>query len=172
MHTALQGANTSRSFTVQTILPGASDPSSRPAPRPDESAEGPSTAKKKAAPNYKIRNDLSTQTLEAMFAPLSRQIGAFEGDHEDGHTDQGRASKRRKLAGSSSLDAVDVDALDEGEECVRSNGESLLSSKMGNVLKSWKVQESSCDFTSIRELRDAVRKRSNAGELYTHHLQN
>lgn len=176
VHTALQGANTSRSFTVQTILPGASDPSDRPSARQSSGnhahplGEGSGVARKKAAPNYKIRNDLATQTLEAMFAPSGRHVGTYEGDGQaDGESS--RAAKRRRLGGASVEDALDVEAFeDEGggggggiAQAGDGDDDTLINSKMGNVLRGWKVEESVCEFTSIRELRDAVRKRSNAG---------
>lgn len=54
---ALTDANSSRTFVVQTVLPTAPAPSSRA-----------DTARRAAAPNYKVRMDPANRTLHSMVA--------------------------------------------------------------------------------------------------------
>lgn len=91
VHDVLKGANTSRSFTVQTLLPGASEPgagasggSARSKSRVGNGGDGTEmegegdgldeerverAEKRKAAPNYKVRTDMAVRTLDGMLAP-------------------------------------------------------------------------------------------------------
>lgn len=64
---ALAGANVSRSFTVQTLLPGA-DAS-------DKRGE-PSQTQRKPAPNYKVRMDPTNRTLDSMVATINPSLVA------------------------------------------------------------------------------------------------
>lgn len=182
VHNALKGANISRSFSVQTILPGASDPTARRPERAASNSNGAtqndgtgtgtstSTVRKKAAPNYKVRNDLSARTLDAMFAPTApSQLGAFANDDVSGRdTADGRALKRRRTGGwgGSLDDAVIVDLDGDGEVGEGEYGRvNVAERSTGAALQGWKVEESLCEFTSVQELRTAVKKRRNLGEL-------
>lgn len=96
-----------------------------------------------------------------MLAPSARGVGSYEADDIEGP----RGSKRRRTGGTSREDELDVDDLSAMER-VGVDEETLVASKMGSVLKGWKVEESLCEFTSIQELRAAVRKRANTGQFY------
>ncbi|CAK9779590.1 DNA mismatch repair protein MutL [Cutaneotrichosporon oleaginosum] len=120
----LAGANTSRTFTVQTMLPGADALDKRERERDAPRA--------KAAPNYKVRMDPTNRTLDSMITVVApSQIS-----HE-------RPAKRRIIDPSADVVLADDDtplwnAREEGRD----------------------APESECDFTSIQELRGAVRKRA------------
>ncbi|OCF37800.1 DNA mismatch repair protein MLH1 [Kwoniella heveanensis BCC8398] len=112
VQTALAGANVSRSFTVQTLLPGAVEPSER---RGEASAAASaSSSHRKPAPNYKVRMDPTNRTLDSMVTVLDpSQLSTF--------------AESQVLEG-----------------------------------KEKEIPESECAFTSIHELRNAVRKGANA----------
>lgn len=69
---ALTGANTSRSFTVQTMLPGAEALASQ------REAATTQTQRPRVAPNYKVRMDPANRTLDSMVAVANpSQIAAY-----------------------------------------------------------------------------------------------
>nr|XP_018261347.1 DNA mismatch repair protein MLH1 [Kwoniella dejecticola CBS 10117]OBR83505.1 DNA mismatch repair protein MLH1 [Kwoniella dejecticola CBS 10117] len=72
---ALAGANTSRSFSVQTLLPGAQQPSNE---KRGESSTSAQPAVRKPAPNYKVRMDPSNRTLDSMVTVIDpSQLSGF-----------------------------------------------------------------------------------------------
>jgi DNA mismatch repair protein MLH1 len=152
VQTALVSANTSRSFNVQILLPGAPDPS-------DKAGES-SIVRSKSAPNYKVRMDPTNRTLNSMFAVSDpSQLSAFATSHA---LDE-RPPKRRNAAED---DGVILE-LDEDEHGVEDEEEDALAAvpttmdKMGR-----EISESLCDFSSILDLRRLARKKGNLGELY------
>lgn len=140
---ALAGANASRSFTVQTMLPGAEAFASQ-----RDRGDGLSTQRPKStAPNYKVRMDPTNRTLDSMVAVLNpSQISPYDE----------RASKRRGVSGGDEVQLVGDDDDDEDD------------TPMWNATaedKTKETPESACDFESIQDLRRAVRKRASLGEL-------
>ncbi|OWT39120.1 DNA mismatch repair protein MLH1 [Cryptococcus neoformans Bt1] len=166
VQTVLEGANLSRSFTVQTLLPGA--------PTPLEKRESSSSAiasasfsTRKAAPNYKVRMDPSNRTLDSMFTVVDpSQISGFV---EDGELqEQERPSKRRNVdpefQGDESI-ILDDDDDDEGQ-AEEGERERVFADEGENAKgKAKEIEESLCHFTSIQSLRRAV-KRDGSAELH------
>lgn len=163
----LVGANTSRTFSVQvsfllslqisslqkTLLPGAPGPEKR-----GESSTSTSQAQRKPAPNYKVRMDPSNRTLESMIAPTDpSQLAAFKTTA----TPNERPTKRRGVDESEPIELLSEDEDQEG-------GTEIPGGTLWNNDKDEKrekeIPESSCEFTSIRELRKECRKRASPGE--------
>jgi DNA mismatch repair protein MLH1 len=152
---ALAGANASRSFTVQTLLPGAEALTQRDrgdrADRVDRGeasgTAGPSQ-KRGTAPNYKVRMDPTNRTLHSMLAVADpSQLAAYDEP----------PAKRRGVT-----DDV-VDLVDEDEATpMWSAGAGATATAADERGK--EVPESVCDFMSIQELRRAVRKGASQGE--------
>ena len=135
--------------------------------------------KVKAAPNYKVRMDPTNRTLDSMIQiSHPSQIGDIieaapqsqsQYQHQTQGDGEGRPSKRRGVTD----DPINIDIEDdEGDgEIVEGYGYGETQGGSGSngmwTKKTTEVPESECDFTSILELRDQVRKRGNSG---TSHL--
>ncbi|KAL1409065.1 DNA mismatch repair protein Mlh1 [Vanrija albida] len=128
---ALAGANVSRTFSVQTLLPGAPDAS--------QAAQKPRTT----APNYKVRMDPSNRTLDSMITVIDPSQIA---DYDE------RPSKRRGADASGEVTVIE----DEDETPMWS-----ASVQEAKESSSKDIPESVCDFSSIQELRRAVQKKGN-----------
>lgn len=182
VHETLKGANTSRSFTVQTLLPGATNPSvasgsgsrrmaSGGQVEGEEATEEERQARadrKKAAPNYKVRTDLKARTLDEMLGENHpSQVGGWvESQPRLGRAElDGRGGKRRALGENKEdaviLDETDDDEVDQGGE----GGYGIIHDTGGSRGRGIEIQESMCEFSSIAELRKAVKKKGNTGEL-------
>ncbi|BEJ16863.1 hypothetical protein CspHIS471_0602640 [Cutaneotrichosporon sp. HIS471] len=84
---ALANANTSRSFTVQTLLPGA-----------DTLVQRDTATRPKPAPNYKVRMDPTNRTLDSMITVVApSQISGYDE----------RPTKRRNVDPSADVQLVD-----------------------------------------------------------------
>jgi DNA mismatch repair protein MLH1 len=211
VHELLKGANTSRSFTVQTLLPGATNPSvsagskSRPfagdigkatnrrnrAGAGDEGEEEieeqgeeesqkeeerqARTNRKKAAPNYKVRTDLTARTLDEMLGVgHPSQVGGWVETQSrattgaSGRDGEGRRGKRRAL-GENADDAVILDDTDdEAPEGGGGDGYGVVHDSEGGGRgrgKGMEIKESLCEFSSISDLRKSVKKKGNTGKL-------
>ncbi|ORX38673.1 hypothetical protein BD324DRAFT_621908 [Kockovaella imperatae] len=147
---ALSGANTSRTFSVQSLLPGAADP----AIGRESDLSSRSQLARRAAPNYKIRMDPTNRTLDSMLAPLDpSQIAPFSVSQP---LDADRPSKRRGIDVEDGLELDEEDGIGQSEQ-----RESLWDTPIEQSQSS-SIPESSCDFTSIKELRKACRRSANA----------
>ncbi|WVR07419.1 hypothetical protein IAU60_004460 [Kwoniella sp. DSM 27419] len=152
----LAGANVSRSFTVQTLLPGAVNP-------PDKRGESStSVARSKPAPNYKVRMDPTSRTLESMVSVIDpSQLSSFA-ETQSELQETSRPIKRRALASGSAEEPLDIEFDDVAEDEAR---EAVMWTDAGNgreTSREKEVPESQCDFTSVQELRKAARKGGNA----------
>ncbi|KAI9637283.1 putative MUTL-like protein 1 [Dioszegia hungarica] len=164
VHDVLKGANTSRSFTVQTLLPGASEPGAGAS-----GGSARSKSRRKAAPNYKVRTDMAVRTLDGMLAPQHPgqvgEKGTGESEGEDGH---GRKGKRRAM-GERPEDALELEETDREDEREEGGGAYgvVLAGERGKASGggSGEIQESMCEFTSITELRRTARKRGSTVEM-------
>ncbi|ORY35398.1 putative DNA binding protein [Naematelia encephala] len=148
VQTALSNANTSRTFTVQTLLPGAPDPQ-------DRGDSGSSVPRTKSAPNYKVRMDPTNRTLDSMIAVSDpSQLAAFTETPQTLLDPEHRPAKRRGINEDEPIELEEEDELDDGRETTwaLTTGEG----KKGN-----EIPESACEFSSILELRKATRKRGN-----------
>jgi DNA mismatch repair protein MLH1 len=139
---ALSGANTSRSFTVQTMLPGAEALTQRT----ESSKAGASMSQRpRVAPNYKVRMDPANRTLDSMVAIVNpSQLTAYDE----------RPTKRRGVTDDT------IELLDEEDT-------PMWSAAADEKDKPKDIPESICDFTSIQDMRRAVRKNASQGELFT-----
>lgn len=155
----LEKASDSRSFTVQTLLPGAPRPDATPT-RPksgQDHVESPlqtpaASAARKIAPNKLIRTDQLTQTLDGMFTPQpSSDAAAPEVEAE-----LERPTKRRK-GGSDHDPQFAARLAKEAREqaAVRA-----------------KIAQSDCELTSIRELRAEVvdRRHDELDQIIKNHI--
>ncbi|WVQ82016.1 hypothetical protein IAT38_004144 [Cryptococcus sp. DSM 104549] len=148
VQSALAGANVSRSFTVQTLLPGASSS------KPDlgTSSLSSSLPRAKPAPNYKVRMDPTNRTLDSMLTVLDpSQLSGFA---EQGGEE--RPAKRRGV-----VEGDEEDELEEEDE--EGDREATVMWNAGDGEgrdkgKGKEIPESVCDFTSIQELRKAAKK--------------
>lgn len=143
---ALAGANASRSFTVQVSLISdvtADRQTMLPGADALDKRGESSTHRPKSAPNYKVRMDPANRTLDSMITVAApSQISAYNE----------RPAKRRNIGDDDDDDIVLVD-----DETPLSNATQDTGMR--------DVPESVCEFTSIQELRRAVRKRASPGEL-------
>ncbi|WWD02458.1 hypothetical protein V865_000497 [Kwoniella europaea PYCC6329] len=167
VQTALAGANVSRSFSVQTLLPGVDRPMEKRAESSTSSTtlSKPKSTIKKPAPNYKVRMDPSNRTLDSMVAVVDpSQLSGFAQSTPQ-IPDDIRPNKRRAVVGEGSaeepldIDDEDADLEEDQRERVRWNEGYNSSSGKG---KEKDIQESICEFDSILELRRAARKGGNA----------
>ncbi|EIW67366.1 hypothetical protein TREMEDRAFT_69817 [Tremella mesenterica DSM 1558] len=155
VQTALAGANVSRSFTVQTLLPGAPEPPSRPR----ETEAGPSKARK-PAPNYKVRVDSSHRTLDSMITISDpSQLGRYT---EIVSLDTGeRPHKRRVMEENGTGEhPLEVESDEEGQLGVgerESSWDAPREKGRGEV-----IPESGCELESVQELRRGIRKKGSA----------
>ncbi|CAD6567867.1 MAG: DNA mismatch repair protein [Tremellales sp. Tagirdzhanova-0007] len=141
----LATANVSRSFSVQTLLPGAVDP--------DHKCAETTTTHAKSAPNYKVRMDPTNRTLDSMLAVLDpSQLSAFAS--VDSIED--RPFKRRAVGDEAAL-AAKVGMDGEDEEVPEVEKDDMLRASV----KARDIAESVCAFNSISNLRDLARKKSN-----------
>ncbi|KAK8854901.1 hypothetical protein IAR55_003640 [Kwoniella newhampshirensis] len=164
VQTALAGANVSRSFTVQTLLPGAA----APIEKREESSTSIAKHRHTPAPNYKVRMDPSNRTLDSMVSVIDpSQLSAFAQTPVSDETV--RSAKRRAVVVEGAAEAPLQINLDEDD------GDGGLAEEDGNTGGIWNVQdsggskesrkaipESVCEFTSIQELRNVVKKAGNA----------
>ncbi|WVF72656.1 hypothetical protein IAT40_007474 [Kwoniella sp. CBS 6097] len=164
VQTALAGANVSRSFTVQTLLPGAVHPTER---RGESSTSASATTShRKAAANYKVRMDPTNRTLDSMVTVLDpSQLSNFA--ESQMIMEDPRPAKRRALGEGSLEEPLNVDMDDEDGEEIGAEGiaEGVLWNDIGSGSRKGKekeIPESECEFTSIHELRKAARKAGNA----------
>ena len=138
VQSTLVNANASRSFAVQTLLPGAAEPDKR----------GESSTRK-AAPNYKVRMDPSNRTLESMFVPNDpSQLTSFT------EATQEREAKRRAVVEGEEGGDEEMDQDD--------NGMAITGGTLWDEPKETKgreIPESLCEFTSIQELRKEAKKK-------------
>lgn len=163
VHDVLKGANTSRSFTVQTLLPGSVAPEKRSRSTDNHASDSgliESEFKEKkrpvTAPNYKVRTDLSSRTLDSMLAPAHpSQMGDYV-------QDQSQAGSKRRAVGDKLDDAMELEHTDEEEAGV--DVQSSWAGRDKGKGRAVEIKESLCEFTSIGELRRAAKKRGNAGE--------
>ncbi|WWD18950.1 hypothetical protein CI109_103406 [Kwoniella shandongensis] len=159
VQTTLAGANVSRSFTVQTLLPGAVVPSEKRG----ESSTSASAHRPKPAPNYKVRMDPSNRTLDSMVEVIDpSQLTAFA---QTQPVDEVRPTKRRAVAKGSAEQPLDIDLEEEDDDEQKGEREGLWNSvhESGSIkAKGKEVPESVCEFTSIQELRKVARKAANA----------
>lgn len=166
----LASSNQSRTFTVQTLLPGAplaSSSSQRPLPTqqpknptaPASERRPPPTTLKTPAQRL-VRTDANAQTLDAMFgqadsggarsvAPKKRKASdviELGSDGENGADE------------SIEIDAVDIDAtFDDTRSKYRGeDSEEKQNVTKGAARSSRKIAQTDCDLTSIQELRQAV----------------
>ncbi|WWC90838.1 uncharacterized protein L201_005775 [Kwoniella dendrophila CBS 6074] len=186
IQTALSGANVSRSFSVQTLLPGANQPNEK---RGESSSSGnnhtqsSTTPKvKKPAPNYKVRMDPSNRTLDSMVTVLdpSQLSGFDESNTEILEELRPRPTKRRALGELGSAqepfniddsddngndNQEDDDEVDEDDNMLDQNREGIMWHKTTpngkGKGKEKAIPESICDFDSIQELRAVVQKSGN-----------
>lgn len=98
----------------------------------------------KPAPNYKVRMDPTHRTLDSMITVVApSQISAYNE----------RPAKRRNVADNDD----DIVLVDDDETPMWNATQDDTTAR--------DIPESVCDFTSIQELRRAVRKRASPGEL-------
>ncbi|KAL7423487.1 DNA mismatch repair protein Mlh1 [Cryptotrichosporon argae] len=141
---SLAGANSSRTFTVQTLLPGA------------ETIERREPVKThKPAPNYKVRTDPTNRTLDSMIAITNpSQLGAYTETEvgassyaESSIAAAGRPSKRRGVDPDETGQSDDRERMWDADDEPRDTGRDVV--------------ESMCEFESIGSLRRAVKRRAN-----------
>lgn len=167
---ALANANASRSFTVQTLLPGAEalrrrvsddsddddddDSRGRRRPGPSQSQSQRNGGSNKPAPNYKVRIDPANRTLDSMVTIVHpSQISAYDE----------RSSKRRGVGDGDE----EVQLIDDGEDANCDETPMWNTTQPASTAaerQSKEIPESSCDFESVVELRRQVRKRASPGE--------
>ncbi|GAA5865798.1 hypothetical protein JCM1840_006251 [Sporobolomyces johnsonii] len=158
----LEKQGESRSYKVQTLLPGTKTPKPTARAKSDSavtsetpsqstsrkpSTSSSSTKPAKIAPNKLVRTDAQSQTLDALFptipAPASsrsrkgkeKEISALNGEDE---TEGERASKRRKS--------------DHDPEFARLLAEEETKQKASRI----RLAQSDCALTSVRQLRQEV----------------
>lgn len=143
---ALAGANASRSFTVQTMLPGAEAVTQRG----ESSKHATQTQRTHVAPNYKVRMDPTNRTLDSMVAVMNpSQLTPYDE----------RPRKKLRVTGDT-IELLDDEGEDDGQEKTP-----MWSAGDQQQDKSKEIPESVCDFTSIGDLRRAVQKQASQGEL-------
>ncbi|WVO22922.1 uncharacterized protein IAS62_004265 [Cryptococcus decagattii] len=173
VQTALEGANLSRSFTVQTLLPGAPTPLGKHESSNSLIASASFSARK-AAPNYKVRMDPSNRTLDSMFTVIDpSQLSGFVEDEES--QEQERPAKRRNVDSESQGDEpimLDDDEEDNEGQAEEGERERVFVDEEENAKgKAKEIEESLCHFTSIQSLRRAVKRDGNAEliEIFRRH---
>ncbi|SCZ97076.1 BZ3500_MvSof-1268-A1-R1_Chr4-2g06975 [Microbotryum saponariae] len=177
-------SNESRSFQIQTLLPGASRPSDVPSTSTRDQGgsnnTGPSstsTSIRKVAPKSMIRTDHKTRTLDSMFEPVSSPLhdqdrGKGKGrlmevdDDGDQVIDPGREdenedqpsvlSKRKRTLGA------EEDENEDDDDIVIEEEPRSISSIRPELQKatSVKIPQSQTTLRSIRELRQEVLDRA------------
>lgn len=162
----LEKASDSRSFTVQTLLPGAPQPAdiATPArPRPgrgsvDSSLRTPTgSAARKIAPNKLVRTDHQAQTLDGMFTPHLSSNAVGPGEAEGGgEGETERPTKRRK--GQSDHDP---------QFAAR-----LAKEARDHAVVRARISQSECELTSVRDLRDQVvaRRHNELDQIIKNHI--
>ncbi|WWC71688.1 uncharacterized protein I206_105646 [Kwoniella pini CBS 10737] len=165
---ALAGANTSRSFSVQTLLPGVNQPNQE---KRGESSGSAHPVIRKPAPNYKVRMDPSNRTLDSMVTVLDpSQLSGFA-ESNDQLLQDPRPSKRRALAEGSAEEPLNIDESDnereEEEEAIMWNDGYVGKGKGKEKI----IPESQCEFDSILDLRRAIKKggHSDLNEILRRH---
>ncbi|WRT68276.1 uncharacterized protein IL334_005252 [Kwoniella shivajii] len=156
VQTALAGANVSRSFTVQTLLPGVVQPT-------EKRGESASTLTiRKPAPNYKIRMDPSNRTLDSMVSVVdpSQLTGFAESNSQV--LNELRPVKRRAMGEGSAEEPLNIDLDDQDDAGEDGNGGVSWHEGYHGKGKEKEIPESICEFGSIQELRRATRKGGNS----------
>nr|XP_019006828.1 DNA mismatch repair protein MLH1 [Kwoniella mangroviensis CBS 8507]OCF70289.1 DNA mismatch repair protein MLH1 [Kwoniella mangroviensis CBS 8507] len=126
VQTALAGANVSRSFSVQTLLPAAD----RPMEKRGESSTSattlskPKSTIKKPAPNYKVRMDPSNRTLDSMVTVVDpSQLSGFA---QSGYNSSGGKGKEKDIQES----ICEFDSILELRRAARKGGNTDLNEIM------------------------------------------
>ncbi|KAJ9122315.1 hypothetical protein QFC22_001736 [Naganishia vaughanmartiniae] len=94
----LTNANTSRTFSVQTILPGAANPQLK-----EQTSKSGSTSSFKTAPQHKVRMDPKDRTLESMNMFGKRNPSQLLNP----------SSKRARISNGIDSDEIDLDGEDQ-----------------------------------------------------------
>nr|XP_019044549.1 DNA mismatch repair protein MLH1 [Kwoniella bestiolae CBS 10118]OCF23479.1 DNA mismatch repair protein MLH1 [Kwoniella bestiolae CBS 10118] len=124
VQTALAGANVSRSFSVQTLLPGANQPNEKRG----ESSASSSPAIRKPAPNYKVRMDPSNRTLDSMVTVVDpSQLSGFAQSNSQILDDLRPSKKRAKEIPES---VCEFDSILELRKAARKGGNADLNEIM------------------------------------------
>lgn len=138
---SLVNANASRTYEIQTLLPGAPPPVSN---KPEEKG---SSASQKPAPQFKVRMDYQDRTLESM--QMFAKVNPSQMEH--------RPSKRRRLPDETHADEDEsgqiVDIQSDTEEAEESSSSQAQT-----------IQESKVALKSIKSLRKKVLKEESPGE--------
>ncbi|KAJ9095363.1 hypothetical protein QFC19_007607 [Naganishia cerealis] len=145
----LTNANTSRTFSVQTILPGAPNPQQK-----EQSKATGSVPSSKPAPQHKVRMDPKDRTLESMNMFAKRNPSQLLNP----------LSKRPRISTGIDSDEIDLDA--EDAQLDLANADSEEAGLVGEAIdETMVIEESQVNLKSVKKLRLVAERSGDLGKL-------
>lgn len=179
MQKKLSSANQSRSFNVQTLLPGTSHLNTAgTGAKPPSTGPRPTSTSNRLPPQKLVRTDAKAQTLDSMinFTASSRPSK----EHDSGLSEKAKGKRK-------ALELVELDEdgnettpniIDDDEEETEENGDmdsarskfrdsdqptAVHTASQPNYARRTKIPICDCDLTSIQELRASLTKNKSQG---------
>lgn len=175
MQKKLSSANQSRTFNVQTLLPGTEYLSTESTAKAASSSARPSSTVTRLPPQKLVRTDAKAQTLDSMnFTSSTRAVKPPDSFLSE------KAKGKRKASEIVEVDAdgQEVPSVTEGDEDMSDDHDddarskyrdsnqptSMHIPKEATYARRTKIPISACDLTSIQELRAELTKDKSQGQ--------